>query len=192
MPATLTKRRFNVDEYYRMADAGIFAPGERVELIDGEIVRMEPIGSLHASCVTRLMRILMMGLAEKCDVRVQCPVRLGDFSEPEPDIAVVRSRSDDYAEGHPMPADVLLIVEVAHSTVDFDRELKARLYAEARVTEYWVVSLPEERIEVFREPHEGRYHKISAHRRDEVLHAMAFPEIDLPVSEVLPPRAPSG
>lgn len=107
MPATTTTRRFTADEYYRMAEAGILAPGERVELIEGEIVRMAAIGSRHAACVTRLARHIMVEAGDRAAVRIQSPLGLDQHSEPEPDVALVRPRPDDYAASHPGSGDVL-------------------------------------------------------------------------------------
>jgi Uma2 family endonuclease len=186
MPATVTTRRFTVDEYYRMVEAGILGSGERVELIEGEIVQMAAIGSRHAGCVNRLNRFLVGSLGDQALVTVQNPVRLSDLSEPEPDIAVVRPRADDYAGAHPGPGDVLLLVEVADATTAFDREVKARLYARAKVPEYWLVDLPEDEIEVYREPVGGSYEDLSRQGRGDVLRPVSFPELDVPVAEVLP------
>lgn len=124
MQATLTTRRFNVHEYHRMAEAGILDPTERVELIEGEIVRMAVIGSRHASCVKRLNRLLTPLVGDRALVQIQDPVRLSEISEPEPDVALLRPRADDYASAHPGPADVLLLIEVADTTEGLDRTVK--------------------------------------------------------------------
>jgi Uma2 family endonuclease len=141
LPATVTTRRFSVDEYHRMAEAGVLQPTERVELIEGKIVQMAAIGSRHAECVDRLNRILVQGIEDRGTVRVQNPVRLSDHSEPEPDIALVRPRPEGYADRHPGPDDALLIVEVADTTLTLDREVKMPLYARAGIPECWTVDL---------------------------------------------------
>lgn len=148
---------------------------------------MEAIGSRHAACVKRLNRLFGRLVTDRALVQVHNPVRLDDFSEPEPDVALVRPRADDYAEGHPGPDDTYLIVEVADTTVELDRDVKARLYATAGIPEYWVVDLPVERIDVRRTPEEDGYLEVSGHERGEVLHPATFPDIAVPVSEVLPP-----
>lgn len=186
MSTTLTTRRFTVDEYYRMAEIGILRHGERVELIEGEIVRMEPIGSRHAACVTRLNHRFARALEDRVGVRVQLPVRLDDFSEPEPDIALVRSRPDFYADAHPGPDHVLLVVEVSETTVSFDTGRKAALYAESGIREYWVVDLPADAIVVHRDPEGPSYVSVERHHRGAVLRALAFPELEVPVDSVLP------
>ena len=186
MSATLTTRRFTVDEYYRMAEAGILSSDERVELIEGEIVRMAAIGSRHAACVTRLTRLFVRALEDRVGVRVQLPVRLNDLSEPEPDIAVVRSRPDFYADSHPGPDHALLVVEVSETTVSFDTGRKAALYAESGIREYWVVNLPAEAIVVHRDPEGKSYVSVERHHRGAVLRPRAFPELEVPVDSVLP------
>jgi len=123
------RRLFTVDDDYRMAEAGILRHGERVELLKGEIVQIAAIASRHAGCVNRLNRILVTGVGPEALVTIHNPVRLSDISEPQPDVAVVRPRPDDDMERHPLPDDVLLVVEVADSSVPVDRERKAPLCA---------------------------------------------------------------
>jgi len=183
---TLTTRRFTVDEYYRMAESGILREEERVELIEGEIVRMAAIGSRHAACVDRLTSLFVRGIGDRFQVRVQNPVRLSDRTEFEPDLAVLRLRPDGYAGGHPGPADVLLVIEVADSSLDKDREIKAPLYAQAGIVEYWLVNLVEQTIDVSREPTEGTFRNVDRHGRGDVLHPRAFAGLAVPVDAVLP------
>lgn len=140
-----------------MADAGLFGGNDRVELVEGEIIDMAPIGSRHAACVDRLNRLLVSRLGEGAIVRVQSPVRLDDLSEPQPDVAVLVVRSDFYAGAHPGPADVLVVVEVADTTVGWDRGVKIPLYARAGVAEVWLVDLAAETVEVSRRPGSDGY-----------------------------------
>jgi Uma2 family endonuclease len=186
MHTTLTTRRFTVDEYYRMAEAGILEPGERVELIEGKIVAMAAIGSRHAGCVNSLTRLLVGAVEDQALVAVQNPVRLSELSEPEPDVAVLRPRADQYADAHPGPGEVLLIIEVADTTVDFDRDVKAPLYAGAGIPEYWLVDLPGDRIEVRRDPDQNGYREVTSHGRGGVLRPGELPELEVPVDAVLP------
>ena len=144
--------RFTVDEYHRMAEVGLLGEDDRVELLEGEIIDMSPIGSRHAACVNRLTRLLATGLGDRAIVAVQNPVRVSDLSEPQPDLAVLRARDDFYAEQLPGPADVLLLIEVADTSLAFDRHVKVPLYARAGVPEVWVVDLDGEVVEVFRGP----------------------------------------
>jgi Uma2 family endonuclease len=186
MSVPLTRRRFTVGEYYRMAETGILGPDERVELIEGEIVTMVAMGSRHAATVTRLTRLFISELGARAHVRAQLPVRLNDLSEPEPDLALVRPRPDDYASAHPGPADVLLIVEVADTTLAFDQKTKLRLYASSGIPEYWIVDLTADRIEVYREPGASGYRDVRRFQRDDTLHAAAFPDVEIAASAILP------
>ncbi len=190
MRKPLPKRRFTVDEYYRMTEVGILGASERVELIEGEIIEMAAIGSRHAASVSRLQRMLAAGLADRGLVRVQNPVRLSDISEPEPDIAVVWPRDDDYAGAHPGATDLFLIVEVADTTVAFDRGQKAPLYSLAGIQEYWLVDLPADLIEVYRRASPDGYRDIRRLRRGDSLRPVAFPDLGLPAVAILPPPAP--
>jgi Uma2 family endonuclease len=186
MRAALNRpRRFTVGEYYRMAEVGILAAGERVELIEGEIVTMAAIGSRHAAVVTRLNSFFIRELGERALIRVQNPVRLTDLSEPEPDVALLRPRADDYASAHPGPGDVLLIIEVAETTLAFDRGTKLRLYTAAGIPEYWIVDLTNDHIEVYREPGPGGYGDVRRFGREGRLHAAAFPDVEIAASAIL-------
>ncbi|BBC23540.1 hypothetical protein ABRG53_1283 [Pseudanabaena sp. ABRG5-3] len=141
MPATsVLKRLFTVKEYYQMFESGLFA-NERVELIRGEIIKMSPIGRRHAACVDRCNYTFAHKLGTKVIIRIQNPVALDNTSEPEPDVMVLNYKEDFYRSGHPQPADVLLLIEVADSTVDSDRQLKIPLYAEDAIVEVWLVDI---------------------------------------------------
>lgn len=193
MPATVTTRRFNVEEYHRMAEAGVLHPAERVELIEGEIVQMAAIGSRHAECVDRLTRLFVRGIEDQGTVRVQNPVRLSDHSEAEPDIALVRHRPEGYADRHPGPGDTLLIIEVAETTLAVDREVKIPLYARAGVPECWIVDLDADVALLYRTPQGREYAHAERHHRGERVRPGAFPHLHLAVDEILPPpRQPSG
>ena len=138
----ITRHRLNVEQYHRMSEAGVFEPDARVELIEGEIIDMAPIGSRHFSAVSRLNRMLVEATGSRAVVSIQQSLRLDRFTEPEPDIAVLKPRDDFYAEALPTGADALLVIEVADSTIAFDLRTKARLYATHGVLTYWVVDLP--------------------------------------------------
>jgi len=151
--ATEPRRRlFTVDEYYRMGDVGIFNGNNRVELIDGEIVEMSPIGSPHAAVVDRLNVLLQPLLRARAIVRVQNPIRLDVYSEPQPDLSILKFRTDFYRSAHPTPADILLVVEVADTSLRYDRQIKIPLYAGAGIPEVWLVDVDAEQIEVFTHP----------------------------------------
>lgn len=151
-----TLRRFTVREYYAMAEAGILDPDERVELLDGQVVAMSPIGARHAERVSRLTTWFVLTTQGEVSVRTQNPIRLNDLSEPEPDIAVVRP-DRDYRVAHPRPEDVLLLIEVADTTLKQDLRIKVPLYARAGISEVWVVDLDGDRLHVFRDPDRGAY-----------------------------------
>ncbi len=185
MSVELQRRPFTVDEYYRMADSGILTENDRVELIEGKIVQMTPIGSRHAACVSRLNETLVLRLGKQAIVYVQNPLRLDEFSEPEPDISLLKPRDDFYAESHPGPSDVLLVVEVADASVRYDREVKIPLYAKAGIPEVWIVNLPDKTIEVYRNPVESGYEETSILRKGQALSPTAFSELEIRVEEIL-------
>ncbi len=185
MDAQVLKRRFSVDEFHQMAEAGIFGEGDRVELLAGEVVEMTPIGSRHAAAVDRLNRILSSRLAPSFIVRVQNPVRLDEHSEPQPDLAALRFRSDFYAEAHPGPGDVLVVVEVADTSAELDRVLKVPLYARAGIPEVWVLELGPGVADVYRQPAVEGYQE---HRRlapVDHLTSTQVPVLNVAVTELL-------
>ncbi len=185
MSAQPQRRLFTVEDYYKMAETGILARSDRVELIDGEVIEMSPVGSRHAACVKRLLRYLSAGLEERAVLGAQDPVRLNDLSEPEPDVAVLRPRDDFYASAHPGASDVLLLVEVSDSSLTFDRDVKLPLYAVNAVPEVWVVNLVEDLVEVHRAPRGGTYTETRKHRRGEQLTPAAFLGFELAVEAIL-------
>lgn len=152
-----TRRLFTVDEYYRLAEAGILSENDRVELVEGEIIEMVPIGSRHAAHVKRLISLLTSALDDRAIVAAQDPIRLDRFSEPEPDIAVLRSRDDFYASAHPGPGDIYLIIEVADSSLEYDRSTKVPLYARFGVPNVWLLDLQDEQVECYASPEGGEY-----------------------------------
>ena len=189
MPAptapAITKRRFSVKEYYLMAEAGILSPRDRVELIDGEIVQMAAMGSYHAGCVLYLSTAFSQMLGQRAFVNVQSPVRLSERSEPEPDIALLRPRADFYTESHPRPEDVMLIVEVSHSTVEYDRDVKTPLYAEAGIPELWLVNLDEDYIDGLSDPVGSGYRTVRRYVHGDRIAPALLPDAALEVSEIL-------
>lgn len=188
----LARRRFTVEEYERMGQTGILDEDDRVELLDGEIVQMTPIGPVHASVVDRLTRLLVQRVGERGIVRVQNPVRLTTRSEPQPDVVVARIRDDFYQFGHPASEDVLLLIEVADSSLAVDRAVKAPLYAGADIAEMWLVDLATRTVVVHRAPSGGRYgHVHTARVGDELV----LPGIDgavVAVTEVFGGASPAS
>lgn len=185
MTVQVARRLFTVEEYHKLAEAGILVEDDRVELIDGEIVEMSPIGSRHQACVDWLTRECSGRLRHAAIVRVQGPIRTGDRSEPQPDVALLRPRQDFYAQEHPGPADVLLVIEVADTTADYDRHTKLPLYARAGIPEAWLINFPGGRIEVHREPSPDGYKLVRYVTRGENLAPLSFPDLDLAVDELL-------
>jgi Uma2 family endonuclease len=184
MSVQVLRRRFTVDEYYRMAEAGILHEDDRVELIEGEIVEMAPIGSNHASHVDPLAQLLFERIGRRAIVRIQSPIHLGEYSEPQPDVTILRSRSDFYVSAHPSPADILLVVEVADTSVEYDRGVKIPLYARAGIREYWIVDLAGESIEVYRDPSPEGYRQARQLRRSERIAPEAFPDVEIMTDDV--------
>lgn len=168
-----------------MGQAGVFGPEDRVELIDGEIISMSPIGNRHAACVRRLTKLFSARIGERAIVSVQNPVRLDQRSEPEPDVSILRSRPDFYAGGHPGPKDVLLLVEVSDTTQEYDRGQKLLAYAKAGVAEVWLVDLPAEVVEVYREPKADGYAQSRSVHRGQSLEPSAFADVRIAVDEIL-------
>ena len=185
MGMPLAHRRFTVDEYHRMAETGILAEDDRVELLDGEIVEMSPIGSRHAATVTRLEHLFHRLVRDRAIVRGQNPVRLDRYSEPEPDIALVTPRADFYAAEHPTPRDVLLIVEVADTSLRYDRHTKLPSYARAGIPEAWLVDLTADRVERHREPRGDAYADQQILGRDATLTPLLLPDVTIRVGEIL-------
>jgi Uma2 family endonuclease len=185
VPVRVEKRRFSVHEYHRMAEVGILSEDDRVELIEGEIVKMSPIGSRHAACVGRLNRLLQRLVGLDAIVRVQDPILLNGYSEPEPDVALVKPREDFYSREHPGPGDVLLLIEVADTSVERDLAAKLPLYAQAGIPEAWLVNLPAESIEVHSRPDSGEYRETVRTRRGETVTSRTIPGLEVAADDIL-------
>ena len=180
------KHPISAAEYLRMGEAGVFAPEARLELIEGEIIEMAPIGSPHAGCVNRLTRLFIQRAGGAAVVAVQNPVIISNLSVPQPDLALLKSRGDDYATSHPETSDVLLVVEVADTTLKFDLGRKATLYARCGIAELWVVDVNERAIHVFRRPTENGYGETFRARAGEKLACAALPVVNVDVAEIFP------
>ena len=188
-PASLWEiRKFTVAEYYRLAAAGILIHTERVELIAGEIVVMPPIGPLHGSGVDRLTLPFAEVARGRFIVRTQGAIRLGEHSEPEPDIALLVFREDYYAGFQPGPGDILLVVEVADTTLAYDREVKARLYAAAGLPQMLIMDLNGDCIEDLTDPGPDGYRQRIIRRRGDKIRLVALPDLEFAVTDLLPPR----
>ncbi len=186
MTSGLLHRVFNVAEYYRMHETGILKEDDRVELIGGQIIQMSPISSRHAASVKRLLNALLsLQVQGRAVISVQDPVRLDDRSEPQPDLALLRPRPDFYGSGHPGPEDVHLIVEVSDSSIEYDRDVKLRVFAQSRIPEVWIVDLTADRVEMYRQPVGGEYDSGQPLGRGEFLSPAAFPDTVIAVSDIL-------
>jgi Uma2 family endonuclease len=187
MTSDLLQRRLTLEQYERMVEGGILTSGDRVELLDGEIVEKVPIGTRHSACVIRLQRLFMRALDDgRATVAVQSPLGLPPNSEPEPDVALLKPRADDYASLHPRPQDVLLVVEVCDSSIGRDR-VKLRLYARAGIPEVWLVDLTRNLVDVYRRPDGARYAERATFERAGRLTPLHFPAVAFTVDDVLPP-----
>lgn len=185
MAVEFTRRLFTVDDYYRMAQAGVFAEDERVELIEGEIIEMSPAGSRHAGGINGIATLLNERKESlPLIISVQNPVRLDDGTEPQPDIAVLRLREDYYTKSHPTPADVLLVIEVADSSLVMDLGMKAKSYARAGIPEYWVFDLVQNQIVFHAQPENGVYKEVRRVPPDEFVSLRANSSIAISFSEV--------
>jgi Uma2 family endonuclease len=185
MRTDVERRRFNVDEYYAMADAGILSRTDRVELVDGEIVAMTPIGPVHASVVDRAASALMRAAGEQAIVRVQNPIRLDTFDEPQPDLAVLRLPGDTYRKAHPQPPDILLVVEVADHSLRYDRDVQGPLYARSGIIEYWLVDLASRTVSCYTSPEGGVYRDVTFSRGGESITPAALPGCIVSVDDLL-------
>jgi Uma2 family endonuclease len=174
----MIRHRFSVEQYHQMIDAGIFAPDDRLELIHGELVTMSPINRRHAAGVDRLVYLLLDRLGQKARCRIQNPITLAD-SEPQPDVAIVRWRDDFYLAGHPTPPDIYWVIEVADTTITYDRGVKVPLYLSAGIPEVWLVNLDEDCLEVYRQ---GKSEML---RQGQSLTPVQFPELVFRVDELL-------
>jgi Uma2 family endonuclease len=177
-------RRFTRDEYHRMAEVGILTRNDRVELVSGEIIQMSPIGSRHQGVLNLLNHLFQTGLGDRATCALQGPVVLADSSEPQPDLLLLRPRADFYRSAHPVPSDVLLLVEIAESSAAFDRGPKRTLYARSGITEYWVIDLARSVLIAHRRPTADEYGEVSQLDRSRSIAPLAFPDFMLPLADI--------
>ena len=179
------RHRITVEEYYRMAEVGLLAPDARVELIEGEIIDMPPIGSRHGASVDLLAQRLILALRERAIVRVQGPVRLDNFSEPQPDLAVLTPRDDFYRQGHPSPKDTLLMIEVSDTTLRYDRHRKLPLYARHGIPELWIVDTNAKQLNIFRGPSGSTYIEAVTLGAPSIVSITSLPDVAIDLSALL-------
>ena len=188
MTAEPLRRTFTTDEVYRMLAAGILTEDDRVELIEGELLRMTPINSRRSAVLNRLIQAFARRLGDRAILSAQNPVRLGERSEPQPDLCLLVPRDDFYAERHPGPEDVLLLVEISETSLGYDREVKLPLYARHGIPEVWIADLVTGEVAVHRDPDPatGRYLRTERRGPGERVAPAALPELGADVGELVP------
>ena len=185
----IKRRRFTVADYLRMVEAELFVEGDRVELIEGEFVEMSPIYITHISTLNRLVWLLSNALGKQVILSVQNPVQLSEDNLPQPDVAVFQFQEKFYSEQPAEPEDILLIIEVADTSLRYDRRVKSALYGSAGIADYWIVNLPGRQIEVYREPRPDGYRTVTTYAPGETLSPLAFDDVVLNVDDVLGTQA---
>ena len=183
-PDSIRRHKLSIDDFHRMGEAGILSEDSRVELIAGELIDMAPIGSVHASTVDLLTELFVRQLSGEFLVRAQNPILLPPDSEPQPDLTLVRARADRYRDGLPGAADVLLLVEVADTSLATDRRLKIPLYARHGIAEVWLVDLHGSAVEVHRSPSAGRYSEVLHPGRHDAIAPAALPDVVIPLGRL--------
>ena len=185
MAIAARRKRFTVDDYYAMGRAGVFGDGDRVELIEGEIIQLSPIGSRHQAIVDRLTHLFVSRMGDQAIVRVQGPLRLAPITEPQPDLQLLAPQDDFYAAAHPSQEEALLVIEVADTSLQFDRDEKALVYARRGVHELWIIDLRHERVLVMRDPSAAGYRQSQSVTRGESVSPQAFPQFAVAVEDLL-------
>ena len=177
-------KKFTRDIYHKMAESAIFQESDRLELIKGEIIEMSPVGTRHASCVNKLNQLLGKKLPSETIISVQNPIVLTNNSEPQPDLVILKYRPDFYANEHPHPEDILLLIEVSDSSIDYDKNVKIPLYAENKISEVWLVNLNDNCVEIHQKPYQNYYQIIQ--KLSSINNAILsnFPTIEIKISEL--------
>ncbi|HAZ47788.1 MAG TPA: hypothetical protein DDW76_17445 [Cyanobacteria bacterium UBA11369] len=184
-------KRFTLEEYHRLGEIGFFHEDDQIELIRGEIVQMSAKGTRHSVCTNLLNRELSKLVGERATLRIQDPIILPSTSEPEPDFTIVQNRSDDYLSAHPIPADILLVIEILDSSLDYDKNVKLPLYAEAGIPDYWIFNLIDNWLEVCTEPSElspGRFDYLNKRLvlPNQSIALPCFPDLFIDLTKVFP------
>jgi len=184
MVVQILRWQFTVADFARMAEAGIFAEDDRVELIDGEVRAMSPIGPRHAALVKRLNTLIGRQVANLAIMSVQDPIQLTYYTEPQPDIALLRIREDFYAHAHPLPADVFVVLEIAETSLEYDREEKVPRYAQARIPEVWLIDVERETVTQYTQPDGTRYRSEQSLQRHHILVSTVLSPLQLAVDDI--------
>jgi Uma2 family endonuclease len=188
METLVAVRRLSVQDYHQMAESGILQPGERIELLEGRILQMAAKGTAHSASVSRIEQLLRNCLGDRVLLRFQDPVRLDDYSEPEPDVAVVQVNPSYYEDHHPTPSEVYLLIEVSDSTLKFDRETKAPAYARSGIAEYWVLDVIRRKLHVYRSPSADGYQSETILSEELTITPIAFPDCTIAIKDMLRSR----
>lgn len=196
MIATVTPKRFTIQEFHRLDELGFFHPDDRVELIRGEIILMPTKKTPHSVCNRRLYKQLYDLVGERATLSLQEPIILPSDSEPQPDMVIVRNRPDDYLSSHPLPSDVLLLIEISDSSLDYDRNTKLSLYAEDGIADYWIFNLVSNQLEIYSEPYHNLQGKFGYRQTrivlpNEAIALPCFPELFLELSTIFPQNLPA-
>ena len=186
-------KRFTLEEYHRLGEIGFFHEDDRIELIRGEIIQMSAKGTLHETCLRNLLRELPRLVGDRATLQSQAPIVLPSNSEPEPDFTIVQNRDDNYLSAHPVPSDVLLVIEVSDSSLDYDKNVKLPLYAEGGIPDYWIFNLIDNWLEVCSEPSElsqGRFDYLNKRLvlPNQSIALPCFPDLFLDLTKVFPPK----
>lgn len=187
----IRQRLIRTDEYHRMIELGIFHEDERIELIEGRLIQMSPKNIKHAIATKRANRWLAKALGDRVIIGVQDPILLNDLSEPEPDISLIAPPDDRYLENHPTPKDIFLVLEIADSSVVYDRGTKGPLFAQNGIVQYCLLNLQTRELEDYREPGPEGYRRKQTHSENESFNLVAFPKVSIKVKDLLPPVAAS-
>jgi Uma2 family endonuclease len=182
--SSIQRFKFSSEAYHRLSDYGLLPSSARVELLNGEIVEMSPINSPHSGTINRLQKILEKLLGKTYIIANQNPIQLGVYSEPEPDLAVLNWRDDFYFDQHPTPAEVIFLIEVADSTLEKDREIKLPIYAQANISEVWIVNLRARQVEIYTSPKGAEYQQFKIFKPGDLLEGTLVP--NLKIEQILP------
>lgn len=180
----LLRKKFTITEFEQMAETGIIKDEDRFELIEGELIDMGKIGNRHAACVRRLLRLLTQVIADQAIIDVQNPIQLGNYSQPQPDLAILSRKNDYYEAAHPTPEDIFLLVEVADTTIETDREIKIPLYAKHNIIEVWLINLNREVVEVYSQSNLNSYTEEKIFTKGQIISPISFPEININVDKI--------
>ncbi|MBH8566649.1 Uma2 family endonuclease [Nostoc sp. CENA67] len=186
-------KRFTIAEYHKLIELGFFHEDDHLQLINGEIIEMVSKGTAHETCLRKLWKELPKIVGDRATLQSQAPITLPPNSEPEPDFAIVKNRADDYFAGHPQPSDVLLVIEVSDSSLDYDRNVKIPLYAKAGISDYWIFHLFDNHLECYSEPYQDKQDKYGYINKriflpNQVISLPRFPDLSLDLNKVFPPK----